>query len=44
MPTKPSGDSLTVQIDFTDFTGEFVEHCHVLLQEGLGMMSSIEVV
>ena len=42
--TKNSGDSLTFEINFRDYTGEFVEHCHVLAHEDLGMMSSVEVV
>jgi FtsP/CotA-like multicopper oxidase with cupredoxin domain len=42
--TKNSGDSLTFEMNFSDFTGEFVEHCHVLAHEDLGMMSSCEVV
>jgi FtsP/CotA-like multicopper oxidase with cupredoxin domain len=39
-----NGDSLTFESNFTDFTGKFVEHCHVLTHEDLGMMSAIEVV
>ena len=42
--TKTTGDSLTFQIDFSDFRGKFVEHCHVLGHEDLGMMQSIEVI
>jgi FtsP/CotA-like multicopper oxidase with cupredoxin domain len=42
--TKTTGDSLTFQIDFSDFKGKFVEHCHVLGHEDLGMMQSIEVI
>jgi hypothetical protein len=29
---------------FTDFTGKFVFHCHVLHHEDHGMMSVVEVV
>jgi len=42
--TKSSGDSFTMETNFIDFTGEFVEHCHVVSHEDLGMMESIEVV
>ena len=42
--TKRSGDSLTFVSNFFDFTGKFVEHCHVLSHEDLGMMGSVEVV
>ena len=42
--TKRSGDSLTFQSNFDDFTGKFVEHCHVIAHEDLGMMGSVEVV
>ncbi|MEA2299667.1 MAG: hypothetical protein QOE44_202 [Solirubrobacteraceae bacterium] len=42
--TKSSGDSFTFESNFVDFTGKFVEHCHVLAHEDLGMMESIEVV
>jgi FtsP/CotA-like multicopper oxidase with cupredoxin domain len=42
--TRRSGDSLTFQSNFDDFTGKFVEHCHVIAHEDLGMMGSVEVV
>ena len=42
--TKRSGDSLKFVSNFVDFTGKFVEHCHVLGHEDLGMMGSVEVV
>jgi FtsP/CotA-like multicopper oxidase with cupredoxin domain len=42
--TKRSGDSLTFESNFVDFTGKFVEHCHVISHEDLGMMGSMEVV
>ncbi len=42
--TKLSGDTITFVSNFTDFTGKFVEHCHVISHEDLGMMSSVEVV
>ena len=44
MLTKRSGDSLTFESNFDDFTGKFVEHCHVIAHEDLGMMASVEVV
>ena len=37
------GGSFTFQTNFDDFTGTFVEHCHVVSHEDLGMMESIEV-
>jgi FtsP/CotA-like multicopper oxidase with cupredoxin domain len=42
--TRRTGDSLTFETNFVDFTGKFVAHCHVLSHEDLGMMSSVEVV
>jgi FtsP/CotA-like multicopper oxidase with cupredoxin domain len=42
--TKRTGDSITFQSNFDDFTGKFVEHCHVLAHEDLGMMGPVEVV
>jgi FtsP/CotA-like multicopper oxidase with cupredoxin domain len=42
--TKNTGDSLTFETNFSDYAGEFVEHCHVLAHEDLGMMSSVEVI
>jgi FtsP/CotA-like multicopper oxidase with cupredoxin domain len=42
--TKRSGDSLTFESNFVGFTGKFVEHCHVISHEDLGMMGSVEVV
>ena len=42
--TKRSGDSLKFESNFVDYTGKFVEHCHVLAHEDLGMMASVEVV
>jgi FtsP/CotA-like multicopper oxidase with cupredoxin domain len=42
--TKRSGDSITFVSNFTDYTGKFVEHCHVIAHEDLGMMASVEVV
>jgi FtsP/CotA-like multicopper oxidase with cupredoxin domain len=42
--TGKTGDSITFETKLEDFTGTFVEHCHVLTHEDLGMMESIEVV
>ena len=42
--TGKTGDSFTFETHFADFLGKFVEHCHVLTHEDLGMMEAIEVV
>ena len=42
--TKNEGDSITFQTNFADFSGRFVEHCHMLSHEDLGMMAEVEVV
>ena len=42
--TKRTGDSITFESNFDDFTGKFVEHCHVIAHEDLGMMGPVEVV
>jgi FtsP/CotA-like multicopper oxidase with cupredoxin domain len=42
--TGGTGDSFTFETNIDDFSGTFVEHCHVLSHEDLGMMESIEVV
>ena len=42
--TKSTGDSFTFETNFLDFTGKFVQHCHVLSHEDLGMMAAVEVV
>jgi FtsP/CotA-like multicopper oxidase with cupredoxin domain len=42
--TGLDGDSIRVQMNLDDFTGKFVEHCHVLSHEDLGMMESLEVI
>lgn len=39
----PPGESVTVRIPFTDFTGKFVYHCHILNHEDNGMMAVIEI-
>jgi suppressor of ftsI len=40
----PAHGSVTIRIDFADFAGKFVYHCHILSHEDFGMMSIIEVV
>lgn len=42
--TGNDGDSITFESNFVDFSGKFVNHCHVLSHEDLGMMEAIEVV
>jgi FtsP/CotA-like multicopper oxidase with cupredoxin domain len=42
--TGTNGDSFTFQTNFLDFTGKFVDHCHIVSHEDLGMMETIEVV
>jgi suppressor of ftsI len=33
-----------MRIRFTDFTGRFVYHCHILVHEDGGMMGVVDVV
>lgn len=40
----PGGDTVNVYTKYTDFTGSFVIHCHILDHEDLGMMETVEVV
>lgn len=40
----PNGGSVTWRSRYTDFTGKFVMHCHVLFHEDNGMMSAVQVV
>ncbi len=42
--TIPPHQSVTIRQRFTDFTGRFVFHCHVLVHEDHGMMAAVEVV
>lgn len=42
--TGTTSDSFTFEVSFLDYTGKFVEHCHVLSHEDLGMMEAIEVI
>jgi FtsP/CotA-like multicopper oxidase with cupredoxin domain len=39
----PKGGSATILIDFEDFVGKFVYHCHILNHEDHGMMGTIVV-
>jgi len=41
---KRSGDSLTFESNFVDYAGKFVQHCHMVAHEDLGMMSAVEVI
>ena len=42
--TIPPNESVTIRQRFTDYTGRFVFHCHVLVHEDHGMMAAVEVV
>ena len=42
--TGKPGDSFTCEMNLDGFTGKFIEHCHVLSHEDLGMMEALEVV
>jgi FtsP/CotA-like multicopper oxidase with cupredoxin domain len=42
--TIPPQESVTIRQRYTDFTGRFVFHCHVLVHEDHGMMAAVEVV
>ena len=42
--TGTTGDSFTFETNFVDFTGRFVDHCHIVSHEDLGMMEIVEVV
>ena len=42
--TIPPNESVTIRQRYTDFTGRFVFHCHVLVHEDHGMMAAVEVV
>jgi FtsP/CotA-like multicopper oxidase with cupredoxin domain len=43
VPLDPGVD-VVIRTRFTDFTGKFVFHCHILNHEDLGMMAVVEVV
>ncbi len=42
-PIPPRGE-IVIRTRFTDFTGKFVYHCHILGHEDAGMMGTVEVV
>jgi FtsP/CotA-like multicopper oxidase with cupredoxin domain len=44
IPAGNGKNSLNVYTTYTDFTGQFVMHCHILDHEDLGMMEVDEVV
>jgi FtsP/CotA-like multicopper oxidase with cupredoxin domain len=37
------GEEVKIRIQFTDFTGKFVYHCHILAHEDRGMMAVVDV-
>jgi hypothetical protein len=39
-----NGGRVVLRSRFADFTGEFVNHCHILLHEDNGMMQRVQVV
>jgi FtsP/CotA-like multicopper oxidase with cupredoxin domain len=39
----PVRGKIVIRIHFTDFTGEFVYHCHILAHEDRGMMGTVKV-
>jgi FtsP/CotA-like multicopper oxidase with cupredoxin domain len=43
VPLLP-GKDVVIRTHFTDFTGKFVFHCHILNHEDNGMMAVVEVV
>ena len=43
VPIPPNG-TVVIRQRFTDFTGRFVIHCHILFHEDHGMMAPIKVV
>ncbi len=42
--TIPRGGSITIRHRYTDFTGKWVYHCHILFHEDHGMMGTIQVI
>lgn len=42
--TGGDGDSFTFESNYDDFPGKFVEHCHILSHEDLGMMEALEII
>jgi len=39
----PVGGKIVIRMHFTDFTGEYVYHCHILAHEDRGMMGTVKV-
>jgi suppressor of ftsI len=39
----PVGGEVVIRMHFTDFTGEYVYHCHILAHEDRGMMGTVKV-
>jgi suppressor of ftsI len=39
----PVGGKIVIRMHFTDFTGEYVYHCHILAHEDHGMMGTVKV-
>jgi FtsP/CotA-like multicopper oxidase with cupredoxin domain len=48
MPIPPMENGVpgkvVIRQRYTDFTGRFVIHCHILVHEDLGMMAPVQVV
>ena len=40
----PKTGSVTFRMNFADFTGKFVLHCHNLVHEDGGMMKTVQIV
>jgi FtsP/CotA-like multicopper oxidase with cupredoxin domain len=43
IPIPPQSEGV-IRTRFLDFTGKFVDHCHILAHEDVGMMAVVEVV
>jgi suppressor of ftsI len=41
---RKHGGEVVIRNAFSDFTGKFVFHCHILGHEDAGMMQAVEVV
>lgn len=39
----PVGGKIVIRMHFTDFTGTYVYHCHILAHEDRGMMGTVKV-
>jgi len=40
----PANGEVVVRMQFEDFVGRFVYHCHILPHEDTGMMGTVEVI